>query len=127
MLPTTHLDVEDPLTLDDYRSLMGVVADVTRAGSLADLGDRLDDAVARHFGWVGAFDLTSRGVHPADGRKVCSRRRAVGRHLGLLLRPWCTALSESYAAPDLCPSTGRERDVVRLVAGGLTNRQAPRA
>jgi DNA-binding CsgD family transcriptional regulator len=123
MASTPDAELDDPLTLEDYRSLLGVVEDVTSAQSVAELCHRLGDALARHFGWVGAFDVTTLTVDLADDGTTSPRRRAISSRLGLLLKPWFTALSYNEPSSDLGSLTGRERDVVQLVADALTNRQ----
>lgn len=130
---TGDTEIHDVLTLDDYRHLLGIVEDVTEARSLAELCDRVDQALARRFGWKGGFDVTTLRIHPADeGEAACARRRAISEQLGLLLKPWFTALSSTPSSTpspptrppaDLCSLTTREREVMRLVADGLTNRQ----
>jgi DNA-binding CsgD family transcriptional regulator len=114
---------QDSLTLDDYRALLGVVEDVTDAQSLADLGDRLEKALARRFGWADAFDVATLTVHVAEGSVPSPRQRAIATWLHMLLTPWLKALSHTETHPRHWCLTRRERDIAQLVAYGLTNRQ----
>jgi DNA-binding CsgD family transcriptional regulator len=113
----------DSLTLDDYRALLGVVEDVTDAQSLADLCDRLEEALVRRFGWADAFDVATLTVHVVEGGGASPRQRAVATRLHLLLTPWLKALSHNDTPPSHWCLTRRERDIAQLVAYGLTNRQ----
>lgn len=159
----------DQLELSDYRRLCGVLDEVLGVDDPVRFEERLEKALARHFGWVDVTvvrepcETGPRGEGMASCRAGCRstvrqavggttvtaelaagdterlymvvfatepaerhRQRAVLERLGRYLVPFVrhSVLADVTSDPDPALSlTPRERDVVELVAAGLTNHQ----
>jgi DNA-binding CsgD family transcriptional regulator len=106
---------------------MSVLEDVIDAQSPTELSDRLPGALARHLGWVDAFDPATLTITPLDASvdlrgEQTRQTEQITRTLHDLLARLFRSLS--YEQPiDDSSMTPRERDIARLVAEGLTNRQ----
>jgi DNA-binding CsgD family transcriptional regulator len=121
MTDTYRVSSSGSLSPDDCRRIVSVLEDVIDTQSLAELGDRLPDALVRHLGWVDGFEAATLTVSPLGGG-LDPHAEEIAKTLNALLARLLRSLS--YEEPfDDWSFTAREGEIVRLVADGLTNRQ----
>lgn len=121
MTDTFRMSSGESLTPEDCHRIVHVLEEVIDAQSLAELGDRLADALARHLGWTGSFDAATLTISPVGGGLDPHAEEIATTLRGLLAR---LLRSLSYEQPlDDWSFTPREREIAQLVADGLTNRQ----
>jgi DNA-binding CsgD family transcriptional regulator len=110
------------LTPEDCQRIVIVLEDVIDAQSLAELAERLPGALARHLGWTDGFDATTLTISRVDDSADPHAQEIATALSGLLARLLLPSMPYEQPVDDWA-WTPREREIARLVADGLTNRQ----
>ncbi|MGV9387437.1 response regulator transcription factor [Nonomuraea sp. NPDC003707] len=121
----------DHLKLSDFRRLCDVLDEVLEVDDMVQFEERLERALARHFGWRGVAVVRKPCEHlhmivfdpEAEARH---RQMAILERLRRYLVPFVRHSILAGVEPDANQAltlTPREREVVELVANGLTNHQ----